>query len=537
MIDLDVVVVGAGMAGIYSLYRMRESGLSAVILEAGGGVGGTWYWNRYPGARVDVESIDYSYSFDDELQKSFKWSETFAAQPELRAYFEHVVDRYDLRQHIRLNSRVTAARYDGVTKRWIVTAGDETYSARYVIMATGLLSVPLTPSLPGIEEFKGDVYLTGNWPEQPVDFRRKRVGVFGNGSSGMQVVPTVATTADQVTLFQRTAAYAIPVHNPPMTDADFRAVIETYEDRRKATRMSAVGTSWSAYSTSQTSIFDVSEDERDRIFEHYWQRQTAGFVVAFNDLLTDMEANRIASDWVRDKIRSIVTDPATAEKLVPPDDLPIGCKRLCVENGYFEAFNRPNVSLVDLKAEPIETFLPDGIRTSVGDHKLDMIVLATGFDAFSGALLKMNIEGPRGSLADRWKDGPRNYLGMVMSGFPNMFTVNGPCCTAANFFLATEVQVDWLGRLIETADRQKIEAIEVSEEGEIEWLDHINMVADMVTATNHCQTWFRGTNVPGKPAVVMNYLGGLGAYTDYCEAAEREGYPRLGFRTSAGASV
>jgi cyclohexanone monooxygenase len=528
MRKVDVLVVGAGMAGIYSLYKFKGMGFSTLLVEAGGGVGGTWYWNRYPGARCDVESIDYSYSFSEELQREWRWTEKFANQAEILSYFNFVVDKFGLRDDIVLNSPVTQARYDG-TKRWMVQAADEIYSSKYLIMATGLLSVPLKPKIPGIDTFKGEVHLTGNWPERPVDFTGKRIGVFGNGSSGMQVVPAVAERAERVTLFQRTAGFAIPMRNGPATDIEFEQILKEYPERRERTRKSAVGTYWSAYQTGEKALLEVSTEERERELEERWRGGGPGYVVAYSDILLDLDANKVAADFVRNKIRQIVKDPLTAAKLMPPADLPIGCKRLCVENGYFETFNRPNVTVVDIRTDPIEAITSRSIKTGDAEHELDMLIMAIGFDAFSGAMLKMNIEGRGIRLRDKWEAGPRNYLGMLMAGFPNLFSINGPCTVAANFFLASEMQVDWLARLVEWAEKRSVVAIEVTEQGETEWMNHIQAVADFVTAANYCETWFRGTNVPGKPAVVMNYLGGLGAYSDYCESAEREGYFHLNF--------
>jgi cyclohexanone monooxygenase len=317
--------------------------------------------------------------------------------------------------------------------------------------------------------------------------------------------------------------------NGPMSDQETREALKTYAERRDKTRKSVVGTYWSAYENGEKAALEVSAQERLNEFEKRWTGGGPGFAVAFKDLLLDLDANKFAADFVRDKIRQIVKNPRIAAKLMPPDDLPIGCKRLCVENGYFETFNRDNVDLVDLRSEPLESITARGVRTDLKEYELDFLILATGFDAFSGAMLRMDIQGPWTGLREKWKDGPHNYLGMMMAGFPNCFSVNGPCTTAANFFLATEVQVDWIARLVEKAEKEQVTALDVSEAAEREWMDHIRAVADFVTVSNYCETWFRGTNVPGKPAVVMNYLGGLGAYAEYAEAAEREGYPYIRF--------
>ncbi|MDH6291984.1 flavin-containing monooxygenase [Rhodococcus opacus] len=530
MKNYDVLVVGAGMAGIYSVYRMKENGLAVHAIEAGGGVGGTWFWNTYPGARCDVESLDYSFSFSEELQSETRWSERFAAQPEILQYLNNVVDRFGLRENITCNARANVVRYDQSTRRWTVETDGATYSAKYLIMATGLLSVPVEPSIPGLDAFGGEIYSTGRWPASGVDLKDKRIALFGNGSSGVQVLPTVAKEAESVTLFQRTAGYAIPMRNDLMTDAEFEEAVAAYSERRKRTKESAMGTYWSAYHTSDESLFGASEEERRRVFEKFWDMGGPGFVVAFADILLDMDANKLASDFVRDKIRELVRDPETAEKLVPAADEPIGCKRLCVENGYFEAFNRPNVSVVDLRAEPIGSFGERAIHTADNSHDIDVVILATGFDAFTGSMLRMDVQGRGIALRDKWDEGPSNYLGMLMAGFPNMFTVNGPGTVAANFFLATEVQVDWIGRLIGEAEKRGASAIETDVQGEREWRELLDSVAEMVTVTNHCETWFRGTNVAGKPKVVMNYLGGLGGYSEYCDGVELEGYRHLRFQ-------
>jgi len=531
MIEVDVLVVGAGMAGVYSVYRFRETGLSVLAVEAGGGVGGTWYWNRYPGARCDVESLDYSFSFSEDLQRDWKWSEHFAAQGEILTYMDSVVDRFEMRDLFRFNSAVTTMHWDKSACRWIVRAGSESYNAKYVVMATGLLSVPVDPDIAGLENFKGEILRTADWPEDG-DLAGKKVGLFGNGSSGMQVLPAIAGKVETVTLFQRTAAYAVPVRNAQTTDDEHAQALQSYAERRADTRNSAVGTYWSAYSNGEQSVFDVSEAEREAEFERRWQMGGPGFLIAYTDLLTDMDANKLASDFARKKIRETVKDPATAAKLLPPDDLPIGCKRLAVENGYFEAFNRPNVDLVDMKSEAILGIEADGIRTAQRFVPLDTLILATGFDAYSGAMLKMEIEGDGVSLRDRWADGPENYLGMLMAGFPNLFTVNGPNAAASNFFLLTEAQVDWLAQLVSHAEANDVSVIETDIAGEQEWRDHIESVAAMVTVTNHCVTWFRGTNIEGRPAKVMNYLAGLAAFNAYCAAVVDDGYRHLRLRSA-----
>ncbi|WP_324749213.1 NAD(P)/FAD-dependent oxidoreductase [Sphingomonas sp. LY54] len=519
------------MAGIYSVYRFRNDGLSVHALEAGSGVGGTWFWNRYPGARCDVESLDYSFSFSDDLQREWKWSEQFAAQPEIRAYLDAVVDRFGLGDHFTFNATVESAAWDTERSLWLVEAAGKSYSAKYLIMATGLLSVPVDPQIPGLERFSGDVLRTAEWPEG-VELSGRAVGLFGNGSSGMQVLPAVAEVAKRITLFQRTGAYAVPVRNAPITNEEHEAACATYAARREATRKSAVGTYWSAYFNGEKSVFEVDEAERLREFEKFWDMGGPGFLIAYNDLLTDLKANKLASDFARDQIRSIVKDPVLAEKLQPPSELPLGCKRLAVENGYFDAFNRDNVDLVSLKEEPLISVEPDGIRLEDRFIPLDTIILATGFDAYSGAMLKMRIRGDGVELRDAWAEGPENYLGLGMAGFPNLFTINGANAPASNFFLVTEAQVDWLSGLIAHAEKVGARRIDTAKAGEVEWRRHIEEVAAYVTVTNHCVTWFRGTNIEGRPAKVMNYLAGLNAWNDYAAAVEQEGYRHFSFGMS-----
>ncbi|MEO8299000.1 MAG: NAD(P)/FAD-dependent oxidoreductase, partial [Burkholderiales bacterium] len=404
----DVVIVGAGFAGVYQLYSARRAGLKARVLEAGDGVGGTWYWNRYPGARCDVESLDYSYSFDKALEQEWDWTERYAPQGEILRYINHVADRYDLRPDIQLNTRVKEAVFDEVRNRWmIVTEGGERFEAQFCVMATGCLSIPQAPRLKGLESFKGRWYHSADWPTEGVDFAGKRVGLIGTGSTGVQMAPVIAEQAAHLTVFQRTANFSVPAQNESLDENMLKEVKAHYGERRARAREAATGHYLIA---NDKSAVAVSDEERLKEFEFRWRGAGGGFRMlrAFNDLMVNKASNEHAADFVRSKIRQIVQDPKTADLLCPKDDLPFGTKRLCVDTNYYETYNRPNVSLVDVKAAPIEEITPTGLRTSAADYLLDVIVFATGFDAMTGALTSIDIRGVGGqSLRDKWGHGPR----------------------------------------------------------------------------------------------------------------------------------
>jgi cation diffusion facilitator CzcD-associated flavoprotein CzcO len=525
--DLDAVIVGAGFSGLYMLYRLRRMGLSALVLERGGGVGGTWYWNRYPGARCDIESMDYSYSFSHELEQKWEWTERYATQPEILRYLEHVADRFDLRRDIRFDTRVTAARYDQDTNRWQVTTEDgELLRGRYCVMATGNLSSVKRPDFPGLDTFEGEWHHTAEWPHEGVDFSGLRVGVIGTGSTGIQVIPQVAEQAEHLYVFQRTANFSMPAQNRPLDPEEQRRIKAKYGERRRLSRDSEPGI---PVLPPERATFDVTAEERQRIYEAGWRRGGINALSgAFTDFFTDRDANETAAEFTREKIRQIVRDPGTAEALAPRLN-PIGTKRTCVDIGYFETYNRDNVELVDVRRAPIVAITARGIRTSEGEFEVDSIVFAIGFDAMTGALSEIDIRGADGRrLRDRWAEGPRTYLGIACAGFPNLFMVTGPGSPSvlSNMVLSIEQHVDWIAACIASAHERGSDRIEATIEAEDAWVDHVNELAD-ATLYPLANSWYLGANIPGKPRVFMPYVGGVGAYRRVCEeiaARDYEGF-------------
>jgi cyclohexanone monooxygenase len=531
--DVDVVIVGAGFAGLRMLHRMRELGLSAQVLEAGGGLGGVWYWNRYPGARCDVTSADYSYSFSPELDQEWTWSERYATQPEILRYLDHVADRFDLRRDIRLNTRMTAARFREDDGDWLVeTEHGDSYRATWLIMASGCLSAARVPEFPGLTSFAGSTFHTGNWPHEPVDFTGKRVAVIGTGSSGTQLVPLLANQAEHLTVFQRTPNFSVPARNAPLLPEEQAALKADYPRLRAALRNSATGMSVPAF---KESALDATPEQRRARYESQWGRTGFGFVLAYADLLLDERANATAADFIRDKIREVVRDPATAATLTPTG-YPFGAKRACVDSGYFETFNRPDVTLVDVRSDPIESITARGVRTAGGEHEVDSIVFATGFDAMTGALLGPDIRGRNGvSLRERWAEGPTTYLGMAVSGFPNMFIVAGPGSPSVltNVIVSIEQHADWLGDLIAHARARGSRIVEAEPDAERRWVEHVNEAA-AATLYPKANSWYLGDNVPGKPRVFMPYVGGVRGYRRTCERVAQDDY--AGFAMSPAAA-
>ena len=526
-VPLDAIVVGAGFAGIYQLYSLRRIGLSARVLEAGEGVGGTWFWNRYPGARCDVESLDYSYSFSDELQQEWDWKERYAPQPDILRYINHVVDRFDLRRDIQLNARVTSATYDESEDRWLVTTeGGDRFLALYCIMATGCLSIPQAPRFPGLESFKGEWYHSANWPHEGVDFADQRVGLIGTGSSGVQMTPEIAQRAKHLTVFQRTANYSVPAQNEPITPEQLAEVKSTYGERRERALETHTGHFLIA---NDKSAMEVSEAERRKEFEFRWKGAGGGFRMlrAFNDLMVNKQSNDQAAEFVRSKIRATVKDPATAELLCPKGDLPFGTKRLCVDTGYYQTFNRDNVLLVDVKTDPLVEATPGGLRTLSGqEYPLDVIVFATGFDAMTGALKSIDVRGVGGqALRDKWEHGPRTYLGLAVAGFPNLFILAGPGSPSvlSNMVHSIELHVNWLTRCLEDARARGVHRIEAQQRAEDDWVHHVNEVADR-TLYPTANSWYMGSNMPGKPRVFMPYVAGVPAYRKIVNDVAANGY-------------
>jgi len=528
--DLDVVVVGAGFSGLYLLHRLRELGLRARSYERGGDVGGTWYWNRYPGARCDVESIDYAYAFSPELLRDWVWTERYASQPEILRYLEHVADRFDLRRDIVFRTAITAASYDDAANVWtLVTDAGELVTAPVCVMAVGSLSSVKRPDFPGLDTFAGPWYHTAEWPHQGVDFTGRRVGFVGTGSTAIQSVPQIARQAERLYVFQRTANYSMPAHNGPLRREELAAVIAGYPERRRAAEQSEPGipVPWPA----TRAAFDVDEEERRRVFEAGWAIGGIGALTGrFTDIFSDEEANRTAQEFARSKIRAIVHDPAVAELLSPRHF--IGMKRTCVDTGYYETFNRPNVELVDIRSAPIQEITPRGIRTAAAEYDVDAIVFAIGFDAMTGALLDIDIRGAGGrSLHEHWAGGPRTYLGLAIAGFPNLFTVTGPGSPGvlSNMALSIEQHVDWIADCVTWMREHGVERLEATPEAEADWVEHVNELADETLYTRS-ESWYIGSNIPGKPRVFMPYVGGCGRYRRRCDDVAATGY--AGFTAS-----
>ena len=520
----DAIIIGGGLAGIYALYTLRTLGLSVRVLEAGAGVGGTWYHNRYPGARCDIESLDYSYSFSEDLQQEWHWSERYASQPEILRYINHVVDRFGLAQDIYLGTTAVSAAFDEDVSRWRVTTDNGlTFCAKYAIMATGVLSVPQIPDTPGLDTFKGPWHHSGDWPHDGVDVSGKRVGVIGTGSSGTQMIPIIAEQADQLYVFQRTANFCMPAQNRPMVAEIEQQWKASYPEKRAFARASGFGHN---QVTNPKSGKDVSAEERQAELENRWQLGGLYMMRAFRDIMVDKDVNDEASNFVRGKIRNIVQNPKTAETL-SPSGLPIGTKRLCSGTGYYETFNRPNVTLVDVVAEPIERVVPHGVRTSTGDYELDVLIYATGFDAMTGALNRLNPSGRHGrQLRQHWAHGPRTYLGLTVAGFPNLFIIAGPGSPSvfSNMVTSIEQHVEWVANAIRYLDAHALDTIEASPEAESEWVIHVNDLASRTLYREAKNTWFYGANTPGKPVVFMPYVGGVGKYSSHINDLAASGY-------------
>jgi cyclohexanone monooxygenase len=526
--SLDAVIIGAGISGMYMLHRLRGLGLKARVYEAGADVGGTWYWNRYPGARVDIESQEYSYSFSEELEREWKWSERYAAQPEILRYLNHVADRFDLRPDIQFDTRIASAHFNEATGRWTVTTeGGETIDAKFCIAATGCLSVPNEPNFKGQETFKGPTYHTGRWPHEGVDFTGKRVAVIGTGSSAIQSIPQIAKQASQVYVFQRTPNYSVPAHNAPIDPAVAEAWLANRDENRQLQKMSTAGFLFS--NPREEMATQVGDNERRKVFEERWAQ--GGFAVgaSFADLAVDPAANAMIAEFAAEKIREIVKDPKVAEKLTPKD-YPFGTKRLCVDTGYYEVFNRDNVQLIDLKETPLDTITPTGVKTTGGEFEVDAIVFAIGFDAMTGALSKIDVQGRGGlTLNQAWAEGPKSYLGLMVAGFPNLFTITGPGSPSvlSNMIVSIEQHVDWLHDLLAFMNLYGLATIEASPESQTAWVEHVNEAASK-TLYPYANSWYLGANVPGKPRVFMPYIGGVGAYRTLCDAVAANGY--MGFK-------
>ena len=530
---VDVVVVGAGFSGMYLIIKLRELGFSFAVLEQGTDVGGTWYWNRYPGARCDIPTIEYSYSFDKELEQSWDWQELMAAQPEILSYANHVADRYDLRKDIEFSTRVKGAEFDESESRWLVEAEDgRRWSSQYLVMATGCLSVPNWPDIKGRDDYAGRVIHTGLWPHEDVDFTGKRVGIIGTGSSAVQSIPEIAQTAEELLVFQRTPVYTFPAGNHEL-DGDFRQDIKArYDEIREMQRasmagMALYGVMGRLQDFADVNILDLTDAERrERLSD-----EGLPSIRRYPDVMVDLEANEIACELYREYIREVVEDPETAQGLLP-QGYPIGCKRQVIDIGFYEAFNQDNVKLVDLRKEPIETINANGLKTSAQQYDFDVLIYATGFDAMTGALTAVDIRGRDGrTLKEKWEDGPRSYLGLQVAGFPNLFTVTGPGSPSvlSNMICSIEQHVDWISDCFVHMRDNEQRSIEAEADYEDAWVAHVNEVADgTMLTTPSCASWYLGVNIPGKPRVFMPYVGGVGAYREKCDAVAAAGYE--GFR-------
>jgi cyclohexanone monooxygenase len=520
----DVVVVGAGFAGMYMLHRLRGQGLSVRVYEQGGDVGGTWYWNRYPGARCDVESMQYSYSFSEELQQEWNWSERYAPQPEILKYANHVADRFGLRSDIQLNTRVDRAAFDEDVNRWQVATSDgKAVTAKYVVLATGCLSNARMPDIKGLRDFKGKVYHTGHWPHEPVDFTGLRVGVIGTGSSAIQSVPIIARQASQLTVFQRTPNFSIPARNAPLTEEEREAFRARYPEIRRFAREEARNGIYTEM--PDRGALDDGGNERRSKYEARWNRGGLTFMSVYNNLAIDKAANDTAANFVREKIAEVVNDPKTA-KLLQPNDHPIGSKRICIDTDYYATFNRPNVTLVDIRSNPIEEVTTNAVRAGAEDYEVDALVLATGFDAMTGSVAKIDIRGRDGqTLNQKWAEGPKTYLGLMSAGFPNLFIITGPGSPSvlSNMIVSIEQHVDWITDCIAYMNKRGLDTMEAKRDAEDKWVAHVNEVAH-TTLYPQANSWYMGANIPGKPQIFMPYIGGVGVYRQICNDVAAKGY-------------
>lgn len=527
----DAIIIGAGFSGLYQLHKLRdELGLRVRVLEKGGEIGGTWYWNRYPGARCDSESYYYCYSFNKKIEQEWEWTERYPEHSEIRRYLGFVADRLDLKRDIQLSTEVTGASFDEERNLWTVdTRSGERFEACFLITAVGCLSTANVPKIPGLETFRGEWYHTGTWPHGGVDFTAKRVGQIGTGSTGIQAAPVIAQEAAHLTVFQRTANYSIPARNRPMSADEIREIKASYPDIWQKARSATNG---HPFDVPTRSALSVPEHEREAIYEKAWERGGLRFRASFTDILTDKAANDTASDFLRRKIREIVNDPETAERLTPRDH-GFATKRPPIDTAFFETFNRDNVLLVNLKEEPIVEITQRGIRTTKREYELDVIVFATGFDALTGPLLSLNIEGKSGRpLREAWAEGPRTYLGLQTPGFPNLFMITGPGSPSVltNMPVAIEQHVDWITDCIRHMREEGLELIEAKLDAAEGWVSHVNEAANATLLPMASSSWYLGANVPGKPQVFMPYAGGMAHYADICSEVAQDGYRGFALR-------
>ena len=534
--DYDAVVIGAGFAGLGMLRRLREEhGMSVQVYETGAGVGGTWYWNRYPGARCDSESYMYCFSFSEELLQDWNWSGKYPEQPEILSYLNHVADRFDLRRNIQFNTRVKSARFQDDTGHWEVeTDQGDLVTSQFLITGIGCISSGNVPSIKGLDSFQGEWYHTGSWPHEKVEFAGKRVAVIGTGSSGVQSIPVIAGQAEHLTVFQRTPQYTIPARHGTIDRKYLEEVVKpNYEEILEQARWSTGGF---PMNRDERSALQVTAEERLEAYEAGWAEGGIRFLsTSFKDISTDRRANDTMAEFIRKKIREMVRDPETAEKLMPTDH-PFGSKRPLIDTDYFETYNHDNVELVDIRHSPIKEITPNGIRTEDQDFEFDMIVFATGFDAMTGSYFKMDIRGKNGlSLKDKWSEGPKTYLGLQVAGFPNLFMITGPGSPSvlSNMPMSIEQHIDWIANFLQYIRKHNIKSVEAGVDAETAWVAHVNEVAEptMYVLAN---SWYLGANIPGKPRVFMPYVGGLGNYRKKCNEVADTGYK--GFILEAGNS-
>ena len=524
--ELDVIIVGAGFSGLYMLYKMRKMNLKALIIERASDAGGTWFWNRYPGARCDIESIEYSYSFSDELQQEWNWSNRYSDQSEILEYINYVVKKFNLKENIVFNTSVKSATFDENLKNWVVETDSKSYSSKFCVMATGTLSSIKQPNFDGLENFKGDWYVTGEWPHEKLDFTSKKVAIIGTGSSAVQSIPVIAEEAKNLTVFQRSPNYTIPANNRPLTEKELSNAKSSYDQIREKAKYTRAGIGYNQF--EERKLLDLSSEEIKKELNNRWKIGGQEiFTAGFTDVGVNVEANKIVADFVKSKIKEIVKDPNVAELLSPEDA--IGCKRLCADTNYFETYNRENVELIDLNSNPINSITENGILTKNKEFKFDTIIFATGFDAMTGALQAIDITGKNGKkLKQVWKDGPKSFLGLLINGFPNLFTVTGPGSPSVltNMMVAIEQHVEWISDCINFLSKSNLNEVEADELFQIEWMDHIEEVAKN-TLRYTCNSWYVGANVPGKKRVFMPYAGGFGKYREKCDEIAENNYSIL----------
>lgn len=524
--ELDVIIVGAGFSGLYMLYKMRKMNLKALVIERASDAGGTWFWNRYPGARCDIESIEYSYSFSDELQQEWNWSNRYSDQSEILDYINYVVKKFNLKENIVFNTSVKSATFDENLKNWIVETDSKSYSSKFCVMATGTLSSIKQPNFDGLENFKGDLYVTGEWPHEKLDFTSKKVAIIGTGSSAVQSIPVIAEEAKNLTVFQRSPNYTIPANNRPLTEKELSNAKSSYDQIREKAKYTRAGIGYNQF--EERKLLDLSSEEIKKELNNRWKIGGQEiFTAGFTDVGVNVEANKIVADFVKSKIKEIVKDPNVAELLSPEDA--IGCKRLCADTNYFETYNRENVELIDLNSNPINSITENGILTKNKEFKFDTIIFATGFDAMTGALQAIDITGKNGKkLKQVWKDGPKSFLGLLINGFPNLFTVTGPGSPSVltNMMVAIEQHVEWISDCINFLSKSNLNEVEADELFQIEWMDHIEEVAKN-TLRYTCNSWYVGANVPGKKRVFMPYAGGFGKYREKCDEIAENNYSIL----------